>query len=115
MINASYIFKVSEETTHSLMPILKQITGRTQDVRGCLHSAIWKDDSNRELMIRELWQSRDCFKAHIKSGLYKRLLAALEMSEDLPVIQFIDCNQINGIELIEELMHSNENSALIER
>jgi len=112
MVNASYIFKVREETASSLLPVLRQITGRTQDVRGCLQSTIWQNETNQELMIRELWQSIDYFKAHINSGLYKKMLAALEMSDELPVIQFIDCNQINGIEFIEELMHENETSTM---
>lgn len=112
MVNASYIFKVREETASSLLPVLRQITGRTQDVRGCLQSTIWQNETNHELMIREIWQSIDYFKAHINSGLYKKMLSALEMSDELPVIQFIDCNQINGIEFIEELMHENETSTM---
>lgn len=108
MVNASYIFKVSADTSHALLPILRQITGRTQDVRGCLQSVIWHNETNHELMIRELWQSIDCFKAHIQSELYKRMLSALELSEDLPVVQFFDCEQINGIEFLEELLETSE-------
>jgi quinol monooxygenase YgiN len=108
MVNAVYILKVDEKVGDSIYEILNLVTSRTQYKPGCLQAGIWRNDERSELMLYEIWNSKVDLEKHITSALYKRLLVALEMSTEKPVVRFSECDKVNGIEVIEEVMANHK-------
>jgi quinol monooxygenase YgiN len=105
MVNAIYILKTEGTEKWKIMPVIKQITGRTQYVAGCLQVGIWESAETSEIMVNEQWRSLDDLKKHINSKLYKKMLSALEMSTEMPVVSFMESDRNQGFELIEEVLN----------
>lgn len=104
MLLAIYIIKGKGESVDDITEILNLVTSRTQYKTGCLQSSLWRSDDRSELMLFETWNSRADLEKHIGSAIYKKLLLALDMASEKPVIRFSDCENIRGMELIEEVM-----------
>ena len=49
----------------------------------------------------EQWESEEALHAHIQSGLYDRILTAMELSRQEPEVRFYYCSEVKGLELIE--------------
>ena len=108
MIDAVYILKSRGPQEESLLEILKMVTNRTRYEPGCLQSGVWKDGENEEMMVFEVWRSKADFERHVKSPLYRHFLAAIEMSSEEPKISISECEDVRGIEMIEEAMTKKE-------
>ncbi len=109
MVNAVYILKCSNSQDRlNLMDVLTMICSRVQNLPGCVQSNIWKNQEETEVMVFDVWRSKKDFESHVRSMLFKRLLAALEMSSAPPRVRISECAEIKGLELIEELLSMNE-------
>ncbi len=57
--------------------------------------------AQNHIRYTEQWQSEEALQEHIRSDLYRRLLAAMELSRKEPEVKFYCCSQVKGLELIE--------------
>lgn len=89
------------------MDVLTMVCNRVQNIPGCAQCNIWKNLDKTEVMYFEVWRSKKDYERHVRSMLFKRLLAALEMSSVPPNVRISECAEIKGLELIEELMAMN--------
>lgn len=108
MINATYIMKADSGNKESLESILKLVVFRTRYLPGCIKSEIWFNDESSEIMVNEVWRKEYDLERHISSPLYKKLLAALELSAGQPDIRFFDCEHMRGLDLIEKVIKQNQ-------
>ena len=108
MINAIYIMKVDSGNKESLESILKLVISRTKYLPGCAKAEIWYNDETSEIMVKEIWRKDYDLDRHINSPLFKKMLAALELSADKPGIQFCDCQHMRGLDFIEEVIKQNQ-------
>ena len=104
MIFTAYIFKVNQECEKSIRDILRFVINRTQFKSGCIQSSLWSNDDSSQLMLYELWRSRSDLEKHMTTAVYGKLLVALEMGTEKPLIRFAGCVNIDGIELIENIL-----------
>ena len=89
------------------MDVLTMICSRVQNLPGCAQCNIWKNPEETEVMYFEVWLSKKGYERHVRSILFKRLLAALEMSSAPPNVRISECAEIKGLEMIEELLAMN--------
>lgn len=108
MVNAVYILRCSNSQDRSnLMDVLTMVCSRVQNLPGCVQCNIWKNPEETEVMVFEVWRSKEDFESHVRSLLFKRLLAALEMSAAPPKVRISECAEIKGLEMIGELLAMN--------
>lgn len=56
---------------------------------------------HNHIRYAEQWESEEALHDHIRSDLYRRVLAAMELSKQQPEVTFYYCSQSKGLELIE--------------
>ena len=105
MIKAIYILKGKPGSSKDLLGLLNVISGRTSIQTGCISSQVWQNHTTSEVMLSEEWESMEDIMIHISSRLFKRMLAALEMSAEKPAVSYVDCEKIRGMDLIEEVIY----------
>jgi quinol monooxygenase YgiN len=84
--------------------ILTMVIRRVQYSPGCIQSELWKSKDNYKFMVSEIWKTKPDYDRLVYSTLFKRLLPAVEMSPEKPEIRISECENIRGIELIEEIL-----------
>ncbi len=85
-----------------MLELLRSVQDLTRFRLGCLGSWFAEEDFlNNQIRYAEQWESEKALVEHIRSDLYRRLLAAMELSERPPEITFYYCSQTKGLELIE--------------
>ncbi len=60
-----------------------------------------EDTLHNHVRYAEQWDSEEALHEHIRSGLYQRVLAAMELSRQEPEVKFYYCSEVKGLELIE--------------
>ncbi len=83
---------------------------------GCLGSWFSEEDFlHNHIRYVEQWESEEALFEHIRSDLYRRLLAAMELSKRPPEIAFYYCSQTKGLELIETAREQAKTGMLASR
>jgi quinol monooxygenase YgiN len=71
---------------------------------GCFGCWLSEEDHiSNHIRYSEQWDSEQALQDHIRSDLYRRVLAAMEFSKRPPEITFHYTTQTKGFELIEAL------------
>jgi quinol monooxygenase YgiN len=84
--------------------ILRSVQDLTRPSAGCLGCWLADEDPlNNSIRYAEQWDSEEALHDHIRSHLYLRVLAALELSKQLPEVSFYYTTATKGFELIETL------------
>ena len=82
--------------------ILRSVQDLTSPSPGCLGCWLSDDDPlHNNIRYAEQWDSEEALHDHIRSHLYLRVLAALELSKQLPEVTFYYTAATKGFELIE--------------
>lgn len=82
--------------------ILKSVQDLTRASLGCAGCWVCEDDFlHNNLRYLEQWESEEALHSHIRSDLYRRVLAAMELSRQPPEVSFYFASEKKGFELIE--------------
>jgi quinol monooxygenase YgiN len=85
-----------------ILEILYSVKGPTEGQPGCLSSNIYQNLlANNIIIYVEVWKNKTSLFKHIRSPLYRSVLAAIDMSCELPDIKFSAVSNVDGIELIK--------------
>lgn len=84
-----------------VVEILRSVQDLTRPIPGCLGCHLAEDSLHQPLYYLEQWESEDALYAHLSSDLYRRVLAALELSKRAPEVRFYYAEKEKGFELIE--------------
>jgi quinol monooxygenase YgiN len=94
-------FPLPKERAH-LLEILQSVRNLTVVRPGCLGCWFYEEHSiHNDVHYGEQWASEQDLYDHIRSDLYRRILAAMELSRRPPEIQFHFVSATKGMELIE--------------
>ena len=105
MITAVYILKTSYKQSNDLLEVLKSIIGRTQSSPGCLKADIWSNYEDPEsFMVYEVWKTKEIMELHLKSKVFRRMIAVMEMSSIEPEIKFIESDHQYGMEWLQGVL-----------
>lgn len=105
MVQANYIIEYGDEkNSHEICEILNMVIRRLRYTPGCMQSDLWRNDDQHAVMISEIWKTKADFNRHVNSSLFKRTLSALELAPEKPVVRISECENVRGIDLLEEVM-----------
>ena len=89
---------------NELLEMLRYVKDRALDKMGCLGCGAYKaTDGSAQILYEEQWRSTKDLDAHIRSGLYRSVLNAIELAREEPQISFHEVSQTRSMELIQEL------------
>ena len=90
-----------------ILEILYSVKGPAEGQPGCLNSNIYQNLlANHLITYVEVWKTKDGLFKHIRSPLYRSILAAIDMSCELPDIQFSSVSETDGMELIKAALRN---------
>lgn len=85
-----------------VIELLRSVQDLTRPCPGCLGSWFSEEDIlHNHIRYAEQWESEEALYEHIRSDLYRRLLAAMELSKHPPEVTFYYCSQTKGLEVVE--------------
>ena len=92
-----------------LLEILRSVQGPVLAQEGCLACRVYVEaEEGPSVLICERWDSEDHLQTHLRSDLYQRILAAIELSNDPPEVCFHHVSSSEGMQYIERARHSAE-------
>jgi quinol monooxygenase YgiN len=85
-----------------VVELLRSVQDLTRPCLGCLDCWVSEEDFSRNhIRYSEQWESEEALCTHIRSDLYRRLLTAMELSNQRPEVNFYFSSESKGIEFIE--------------
>lgn len=89
-----------------VIELLRSVHDLVRPSPGCAGCWLAEEDvlQNR-IQYAEQWESEEALLEHIRSDLYRRLLAAMELSRRQPEVKFYYCAEAKGLEVIEAARH----------
>ena len=87
-----------------VVEILRSVQDLTRPCPGCLGCWLCEEDClHNQIQYAEQWESEKALHEHIRSNLYRRVLAAMELSRRPPEVKFHYTESAKGFELIEAI------------
>ena len=112
--DTSVVFSVirlfpSQKQRTELVEILRSVQDLTRPLPGCLGCWLSEQDYlHNHVRYTEQWESEEALNEHIRSDLYSRVLAAMELSKKAPEVRFYFSMEAKGFELIENIRRKDE-------
>jgi len=103
LISATLRITTTASTKPEIVRLLRSLVEPTRVETGCVSCALYTDlqDPNVVVWVEE-WSSRDNLERHLRSTKYRKILEALEMSQQSPDVRFNTVVETSGMRLIEE-------------
>ncbi len=94
----------SPRQRNQVIEILRSVQDLTRPSPGCLGCWLSEEDNlHNHIRYAEQWETEETLHQHVRSDLYRRVLAAMELSKHSPEVSFHYTNDVKGFELIEAL------------
>ena len=91
-----------------LLKSLKLLTSPVVVEPGCLTCRVYEDTKSRgDFLVIEEWHNQDDLTKHLKTALFRKLLAVTEISDSTPQIRCEQVNNSDGVKYIQSLMDGN--------
>ena len=88
----------------AMLEVLRFVAERVKTKPECLDCGVLEEATGpRRVVYVEEWRSAKELQAHIRSGLYSKILNAMELASEEPRISFHEVSQTRSMELIREL------------
>ncbi len=85
-----------------MLSVLRSVQGPTQAQPHCVGCHLCEEDGYDEaILYMEEWDDEQALHQHVRSDLYGRILAAVELSRMPPEFTFYHVKETQGIDLIE--------------
>jgi quinol monooxygenase YgiN len=85
-----------------VLEILRSVQGLVLAQPGCVACDVYNEQGpEHAVVLVERFDSDEALHAHLRSGMYRRILGALELSRGRPDIRFEHVVTSEGLELIE--------------
>ena len=102
MIVCTVRLLVSQTDRRQIITSLIPLIGWTRVQPGCRACHLLTDlEEPRAIVVMEEWDTRDDLDRHLRSKDYRRLLAAIELSQEAPEIHFDSVETRGGVEVID--------------
>ena len=97
----------SPEQRRQILAALRSVQGPTQAEPSCSAAQIYEEDGpGAAILYVEEWESESEFREHVRSELYRRILAAIDLSQSPPEIRFYQVSKVEGLELLQNIRGS---------
>lgn len=95
----------SPQTCDEAASVLRSLVGPIRAEQGCNATRLMRTSGrNCGLTWVEEWHSTDDFERHLRSPVFRRILAVIEMAAAAPVVEIDDVVSRRGFELVEEIL-----------
>jgi quinol monooxygenase YgiN len=102
MIHASVRMKFVPGRFAEARDILLALVEPTQVTPGCLGCDIYQDLRERYvLLFEQWWETQADLDRYLRSDAYRRVIVAMEMAKEHPLIRFSEISHSTGLETIE--------------
>ncbi len=113
MIIATIRIVADSEDIDKIIEILSLVKGQVAGKAGCTSCHILQEVNNGNcISYEELWENQEQFNKHICSNLYQKILVAIDMSSQPPVVKFSTISSVTGMELLRECLLVRQESTL---
>jgi quinol monooxygenase YgiN len=103
MINVTLRIDVRKDQKVEINRLFRSLIGPTRVETGCISCRLYHETDNPNVLTWiEEWRTDDDLKRHLRSEQYKKILAALDMSNVQPEIRFDTVVETAGMQLIAE-------------
>jgi quinol monooxygenase YgiN len=93
---------LSETDRRRVITSLTALVGWNRVQPGCRACHLLTDTEDpRALVLWEEWESQEDLDRHLRSEEYRRVLAAIELSQEAPEIRFDTVENRSGFEVVE--------------
>lgn len=84
--------------------ILRSVLGPVEIQSGCLGCHLYEEDeAAHATLLCSQWETEAALREHVRSDIYRRILAASELSEQPPEFRFHQVTHTRGLEWIHEV------------
>jgi len=95
------------EKRRQVLAALRSVQGPTQAEPSCSASQVYEEDGpDSAILYVEEWDSESEFRDHVRSELYRRVLAAIDLSKSAPEFGIYQVSNVQGLELIQQMRES---------
>jgi len=102
MIVCTIVISVSEINRRKVVASLLPVIGATRVQPGCQVCSLLADvDDDRTLVLWEEWDTQQDLDRHLRSADYRLVLAAIELSQEVPRMVFDTVETRSGLEMVE--------------
>ena len=92
------------EQRGQVLATLRSVLGPIQDQASCVGVHLYEEvGAEAAVLYVEEWESEPEFREHARSALYRRVLAAIDLSSSTPEVCFYHVSTVEGLELIQQL------------
>jgi len=107
MILVTLHLKTAAEMRMNILRTILSMTGPTSVQPGCVNCELFSSTQNDDqLLLLEVWESRETLTQHIQSDEFRKVLAAMDSACEPPEVRFYETNFHEGMELIEEALNN---------
>jgi len=104
MIIASLELVPQADKRQAMLEILRSVEDRVRTKAECMACGVFEAaDGSSRVLYEEHWKTAKDLHAHIQSGLYLRILNAMELASEQPRMSFHEVSYTNSLQLVEEL------------
>ena len=104
MILSKFRLFPAPEKRRQVLAALRSVQGPTQAEPSCLASQVYEEDGPESAILYvEEWNSESEFRDHVRSELYRRILAAIDLSKSAPEIGIYQISNVQGLEFIQQM------------
>ncbi len=104
MIIASLELVPRADKRQAMLEIFRFVEERVRTKAECMGCGVFEAaDGTSRVLYEEQWRSTKDLHAHIQSGLYLRILNAMELASEEPKISFHEVSNTDSLKLVEEL------------
>jgi quinol monooxygenase YgiN len=104
MVISTLKFVLSTERHSEVLEILRSVVGPAESQPDCLACTIYEEDGpDHATVLCGHWKSSAALHEHLRSDLYRRVLAACEFSTQTPEFCFHHVSKTQGMELVHKL------------
>jgi quinol monooxygenase YgiN len=95
------------EKRRQTLAVLRSVQGPTQAEPSCSASQVYEEDTpEAAILYVEEWKSESEFRDHVRSDLYRRILAAIDLSKCAPEVCIYNVSDVQGLELVQQIRES---------
>lgn len=88
----------------TVLEVLRSVQGRIRVEPGCAACDVFDEQGTEPaVVLLERWETEEALEEHLRSDVYRRIIAAMELSGGKPEIRFERVETVRGMELVERL------------
>ena len=105
MVRSTIRMLIPLDKQSEALDILGYVSAQVRYEPSCISSRLYRGvDEVRAIMVEELWTGNEGLLRHLQSDEYHRVLLAVEMAEESPVIRFDEISHTSWLDTVQKAL-----------